>query len=374
MTNTGATESGEDVVVDQHYRTVARLKASNGWVLTLHEFLIDGEHAWVTANKNIPMNLSKFGGAYNGALIDSAVQEYDLRSGQAALQLGRARAHPARRLTGVAADQRVSVGRLPRQLVDLSVAGKFLVSMRDTWAAYLVDIATGRIDWTLGGKKSSFKLGPRAGFEWQHDVKLAPGSTVSLYDDHCCQLTGGGTYVNPTGPSRALVLKLDERAHTAKLAAQYSRGNDFDAAYMGDAQPLHNGNVLVGWGSEPYVSEYSRSGRLLFEAELPGPNLTYRATLEPWVGRPLTPPLGAARKAPSGAEVYASWNGATEVAAWQVLGVSSGAPMRVLARGVKSGFETALAVPAGYSRFEVRALDARGRALGISQPFALAPS
>ncbi len=81
-TNTGATENGEDVVVDQHYRQVARLKATDGWVLTLHEFLIDGENAWVTANKNIPMNLSRYGGAFNGALIDSAVQEYNLRTGK----------------------------------------------------------------------------------------------------------------------------------------------------------------------------------------------------------------------------------------------------------------------------------------------------
>ena len=40
VTNTGSTESGEDVVVNQHYQTVARLKATDGWVLTLHEFLI----------------------------------------------------------------------------------------------------------------------------------------------------------------------------------------------------------------------------------------------------------------------------------------------------------------------------------------------
>ena len=81
-TNTGATESGEDVVVNQHYQPVARLKATDGWVLTLHEFTISGEDAWVTANKNIPMNLSKYGGAYNGALIDSAVQEYNLKTGK----------------------------------------------------------------------------------------------------------------------------------------------------------------------------------------------------------------------------------------------------------------------------------------------------
>ena len=70
------------MVVNQHYQTVARLKATDGWVLTLHEFVISGEDAWVTANKNIPMDLSKYGGAYNGALIDSAVQEYNLKTGK----------------------------------------------------------------------------------------------------------------------------------------------------------------------------------------------------------------------------------------------------------------------------------------------------
>ena len=82
VTNTGATESGEDVVVNQHYQTVATLKGKDGWKLTLHEFVIRGDDAWVTANKDIPMNLSKYGGAYNGALTDSAVQEYDLKTGK----------------------------------------------------------------------------------------------------------------------------------------------------------------------------------------------------------------------------------------------------------------------------------------------------
>src|SRR5205807_9022744 len=82
ITNAGATTTGEDVVVDRHYRTVARVRGVDGWVPTLHEILIRGHHMWVTANKNIPMNLSRYGGAYNGALIDSAVQEYDIRTGR----------------------------------------------------------------------------------------------------------------------------------------------------------------------------------------------------------------------------------------------------------------------------------------------------
>ncbi len=371
VTNTGATESGEDVVVDQHYRTVARLKATDGWVLTLHEFLISGDHAWVTANKNIPMDLSRYGGAYNGALIDSAVQEYDLKTGKL--------------LRSWDALDHIPLGQSQASLptngfpwdayhvnsIELTGHETFLVSMRDTWAAYLVDGDTGKIEWTLGGKNSSFKFGPGAAFQWQHDVKLQPGSTVSLYDDHCCQLTGGGTYVDPTAPSRALVLKLDQQTRRAKLAAQYIRGKDFNAAYMGDTQPLPSGNVFVGWGSEPYFSEYSRSGRLLFEGELPGPNLTYRATLEQWTGQPLSPPAGAARQTDGTTTVYASWNGATQVSSWRILAGPSAGRLTVVATHAKSGFETAIPVAQQYASFEIQALGADGRVLGASRPFAL---
>ncbi len=194
---------------------------------------------------------------------------------------------------------------------------------------------------------------------------------VSLYDDHCCQLTGGGTYVNPTGPSRGLVLELDQQTRTATLVAQYGQGGGFTSDYMGDTQPLPNGNVFVGFGSEPYFAEYSQSGKLLFEGELPGPNLTYRATLEQWLGLPLSPPVGAARQAAGKTTVYASWNGATEVVSWRVLaghGAGAATPT-VVATAARSGFETSIPVPRGYESFRVQALDADGRAIGTSRRF-----
>ena len=369
VTNTGATESGEDVVVNQHYQQVARLKATDGWVLTLHEFLISGEDAWVTANKNIPMNLSKYGGAYNGALIDSAVQEYNLKTGKLIRNWDALDHIPLAQSQASLPTNGFPWDAYHVNSIALSGNGAFLVSMRDTWAAYLVDSATGNIEWTLGGNNSSFRFGKGAAFEWQHDVRLGPGSAISLFDDHCCQLTGGGTYVPPTGPSRGLVLNLDEQTHTATLAAQYTLGNDFDAQYMGDTEPLANGNVFVGWGSEPYFSEFSRSGRLLFEGELPGPNLTYRATLQQWVGEPLSAPLGAARRSGGATTVYASWNGATQVASWRVLAAAGSARMATVASAARAGFETAIPVAQGYDSFEVQALNAGGRVIGVSRPF-----
>jgi hypothetical protein len=40
LTPTGETNSGEGIVVNYHYQTVAKLKATGGWVVTLHEFLM----------------------------------------------------------------------------------------------------------------------------------------------------------------------------------------------------------------------------------------------------------------------------------------------------------------------------------------------
>jgi EmrB/QacA subfamily drug resistance transporter len=372
VTKSGQTETGEDVVVDKHYRTIARLHASGGWVLTLHEFLIDDEgHAWVTANKNVARDLSSYGGTYNGALVDVAVQEYDLATGRL-MKSWDALKHVS---------PRESVATVPTNgfpwdayhvnSIQLVAPGKFLVSMRNTWAAYLVDAATGRIEWTLGGRKSSFTFGKGAGFEWQHDVRIQPGGTVSLFDDHCCQLTGGGTSVEATAPSRGLVIRLDEAAKTASLVSQYGEREGFESEYMGDTQPLQGGGAFVGWGSERYFSEYDGSGKLIDEGILPEPDRSYRAQLEPWEGMPETKPAGAARREGSATKVYASWNGATKLASWRVLGARvPGATFTTVASAPRSGFETAIGVPASDTSFEVQALDAAGRVLATSSAFA----
>ncbi|MGA9875730.1 MAG: MFS transporter [Solirubrobacteraceae bacterium] len=369
VTNTGQTESGEDVVVNQHYQPVARLKGKDGWVLTLHELQISGEDAWVTANRNVAKDLSKYGGAYNGALIDSAVQEYNLKTGKL-LRTWDALEHiPLEDSYASVPTNGFPWDAYHVNSIALTGTGQFLVSMRNTWAAYLVDIDTGKIEWTLGGKKSSFQFGPGAAFQWQHDVRFGQGSTIDMFDDHCCQLTGGGTSVPATGPSRGLVLNLDQTTKTATLVAQYPGGDRFETEYMGDTQPLANGNTFVGWGSEPYLSEFSRSGQQLLQGRFPGPDLSYRSTVEPWVGLPLSPPAGAARTAGARTVAYASWNGATEVVSWRVLAGSGTGKLAAVASAARSGFETAIPLPRSYEIFKVQALDADGRVIGTSRQF-----
>jgi hypothetical protein len=366
------TESGEYIVVDQHYRRVAQLRGADGWALSMHEIVIRGNDAWVTASKNVAVDLSPYGGAQDGTVIDSAVQEYNLETGQllwswdalAHIPLSDSWAPPP---TGGAWDA------YHVNSIDLLDDGAFVVSMRNTWAAYKVDIASGGIEWTLGGKHSSFTFGSGADFQWQHDVAAYPGTPfVTVFDDHCCQVTRGGSTVWPTGPSRGLVLKLDLATHTATVAEQYRLGARVDSEYMGSIQPLPDGNEFVGWGSEPHFSEFTPSGRLLLDAVLPGPDISYRATVEPWVGLPLYPPSGAARWDRGRAIVYASWNGATEVAAWRVLAGSGGTTLLPAGSAPKVGFETAIVVPRSDRKFRVQALNGRGRVLGTSPPFGIA--
>ncbi|HTT89118.1 MAG TPA: MFS transporter [Acidimicrobiales bacterium] len=371
VSDTGATQSGEDIIVNRHYQKIATLKGQDGWVITLHELVISGGDAWVTANKDMPMNLSKYGGPADGVLDDSAVQEYDIATGKL-LYTWDALDH----IPLTASETQPPPNGFPWDAyhvnsIDLVGATGFVVSMRNTWAAYKVDSKTGAIEWELGGKHSTFNVPANASFEWQHDVQLHDGSIVTMFDDDCCQITGAGTYLAPAGPSRALELRLNMSDHTVSLVAQYTHGQDFDSAYMGDNQLLANGNVFVGWGSQPYFSEYTKSGKLVLDASLPFPDLSYRATVGTWVGLPDYPPKGAARQTTSGeTTVYASWNGATQVASWKVLAGSDDHDLTVVARSAKTGFETGVSVKGKFTSFEVQALNSKGQVIGTSKSFA----
>jgi EmrB/QacA subfamily drug resistance transporter len=375
VTNTGQTSRGEYIVVDQHYNTVATLHGADGWVLTLHTMVIDGDHAWVTANKNVPMNLSKWGGVYNGTLVDSALQEYNLTTGKliwtwdAFKHIGLEDTHSLPPGNGFPWDA------YHINSIDLMGNNTALVSMRDTWAVYKINTVTGKIEWTLGGNHSDFKFGPNAEFKYQHDVTLLPDGDLIMFDDHCCFLESGGTYLAPTGPSRAEVLSLDVVHRTASLVSQYRHHDEdgrqgTDASYMGSAELLPNGNVFVGYGNLPFFAEYTKSGQMVMDALLPGPDLTYRAIkISPtaFVGMPTTPPSGAVRRSGGKTTVYASWNGATRVSSWRVLAGPAADQLAAVTTEAKTGFETAITMSQGYKVFKVQALDANGKVLGTSK-------
>ena len=167
--------------------------------------------------------------------------------------------------------------------------GNFLVSARNTHTLYEIDRKTKKILWRLGGKKSDFKMGPGTNFEWQHDARRQADGTITIFDN------GAAPPVEKF--SRVLVLRVNTADKKATLVRSYHHPDRLLAPFEGNAQFLPNGNVFVGWGAQPYVSELSKSGALLFDAYFgdhkpPGKDAdTYRAYRFTWHGHPTDRPV-----------------------------------------------------------------------------------
>src|SRR4029077_28734 len=93
------------------------------------------------------------------------------------------------------------------------------------------------------------------------------------------------------------------------------------AASQGNRQSLASGDEVVGWGADPAVSEFAPDGVLLFDAHMPPGTSSYRAFRFDWSGHPLSRPAVSAHVLATEDQtaVFASWNGATDVAYWRVL-------------------------------------------------------
>jgi hypothetical protein len=136
------------------------------------------------------------------------------------------------------------------------------------------------------------------------------------------------------------------------------------AVDQGNMQKLANGNYLVGWGHEPYVTEFGPHGKTLLDLRF-GPASgvdSYRAYKFPWVGRPHSKPSVAVERN----SLFVSWNGATEVRSWQLLGGPDKKKLRPLFAVPRAAFETRIALPAEVRWVAVRALDRRGRSMARS--------
>lgn len=376
ITGTGATITGEDVVVDNHYRRLATLRARSPWTISLHDAVISGTDIWVTVYRYVRnRDLTPYGGSRNGIVYDAGVQEYDLKTGRLLDTWDALNPGGAPHIPLTASEQPAAPGK-PWDAYHVNTVqplpgGRILVSMRNTWSAYLIDVATGKIIWTLGGKDSSFKPSAGARFAWQHDVQLVGTDEVTLFDDNCCRMLPDGLFAFPSGSSSGMVLRLNPASHTVSLVKSYSHSPTLDVAFLGSMQILPNRNVLVGWGSRPYFTEFSSSGRRLLDVRWPGKDQSYRALYSAtWVATPYYPPRGATRTAHGQTTVYASWNGATEVRSWRVLAGASAAHLSPVATAHRNGFETALSLgTSSLKLFEVQALDATGKVLGTSKAF-----
>jgi hypothetical protein len=361
----GSRTAGE-VIANSAYQTIADVRAGNGYQPDLHEFEITPQGtALITVFDAIDCNLSGVGGPRSGALADTLLQEIDLRTGlvmyewhsldHVPLQNAYTSAKPTSR--------KEPFDYFHINSIDVEQDGDLLVSSRNTWAAYDVESKTGQVRWELGGRRSSFKLGPGAATAWQHDARQQPNGAITFFDN------GASPQVHPQ--SRAIELTLSQASMTATLTRSYEHRNPLVAGSQGNVQALAGGDWMVGWGQAGYLSEVDAGGQALFNAHLPPGWESYRTYALPWSGQPANPPAVAVAPAPGargGATVYASWNGATEVVSWQVLAGSSPTTLKPAASAARTSFETAIALPAASagSYVAVQALSAAGTVLGTS--------
>ena len=355
------TGNGVDEIYNSSYQHVATVNAANGMAADLHEFTITGQNtALVTAYYPVLWNVSSAKGAKPRIVLDGVVQEIDIPTGLVLFQWDSldhvpvsASYQPIPKNTGHPWDY------FHLNSAQLIGNGNVIISSRDTWAVYNVSHQTGAIAWTLGGKSSSFKMGANTSFAFQHDARLLSGNLMTIFDD-------GAGPPDVHKQSRGLTLRLDTAHMAASVVAQDTHSPGVLSRYEGSDQLLHNGDSLVGFGSQPWITEFDSRGKTVFDARFVDANQSYRAYRYTWTGTPAAPPSIGTRTTKGKTTVYASWNGSTLLARWQVLGGSTPSKMSVIASAGKSAFETPIKLPSSRTYLEVRALDAHGKVLGTS--------
>jgi Arylsulfotransferase (ASST) len=353
---------GKAVIADSSYRTIATVNAGNGLQADLHEFVITPQDtALITAYRPRPADLSALGGPARGTVVSGVVQEIDVASGKVLFQWDSLDHVPVTdtyyKFSG--GTKKSPFDYFHVNSVAVAPDGDLLVSARNTWAVYKVARPSGKVVWRLGGKRSSFRMGPGATFYWQHHVRPVGANTLSIFDD------GASPPEEPQ--SRGILVNLDTTAMRATLKRAYTHPARLLADYEGSVQVLADGRVLVGWGTLPYFSEFAADGMLNLDGQFPIGDQSYRAFTANWTGHPTDKPAVAARvNQAGGAAVYASWNGATELDSWTVLAGATATGLQNVGSQRRSGFETMITVNTEGPYFAVTANDAAGHALAKS--------
>ncbi|MGH2913211.1 MAG: arylsulfotransferase family protein, partial [Solirubrobacteraceae bacterium] len=353
---------GEEVIADSSYKQIMRFRAGNGLPADLHDFRItSNDTALMTSFDPVYCNLSSIGGPAGGAVTDSMFQELDLKT-----HLVRREWHPLDHvaLTRSYSSPKPTSKVLPFDFFHLNSVqvrkdGSLLLSARDTSALYVLNPATGQITMQIGGKYGSVKRGKGTSTAFQHDAEELPDGNISVFDN------GGSPRVHPQ--SRAIVVAVNPAAKTETLVREFPHNKPLSADSQGNVQALEGGDLFVGWGAQPYYSEYTPTGKLVFDARMAGKTQSYRGYRFQWTGTPAGSPAVAASAGAKGTTtVYASWNGATTIATWRVLAGTSSAGLTPVTSAANTGFETAVSVTGSPAYMAVQALDAAGNVLGTS--------
>ena len=317
--------NGRYVIADASYRVIGDVRAGNGLSGDIHEFLITPRNtALFTVYRAIHEDLSALGGPKDELVNEGVIQEVDIATGKVLFEWHSAPHVPlADSYEPLPKGAKETWDYFHENAIEELPNGDLLLSARHTHAIY--------------------------------DIRFHGNGVYSLFDNHASR-------PGEAAESRAIVFRLDTTAMKATVLRTYEHTPKLLSTSQGNAELLANGNLLVGWGSNPVATEFAPDGTVLLDLEIGGTKVdSYRWFRLPWTGRPVEPPVAVARRSGSATKVYVSWNGATEVRSWRVSGDGV-----VLATAPKDGFETAIDVPGGHAAYAVDALDADGDVIGAS--------
>ncbi|MGA2929096.1 MAG: arylsulfotransferase family protein, partial [Solirubrobacteraceae bacterium] len=237
---------GQDVIFNTDYQQIAVVHAADGLQGSdLHEFLLTPQgDAYIVAVS--PLHWDHM----TRPLMDSVIQEIDVKTGLVLFEW--------HALDHIPLSESFFKTNAPGYVYDpyhinsvsLDADGNLLVSLRDTWAVYKINHQTGAVIWTLGSNRNNFKLGAGTATAFQHDFNPVGDGTFMEFDD------GAGP---PTvhSQSRALRIAVNTSNMTATLVRQYTHAPALSSNFEGSAQLLPSGDVFVGWGQQPYFSEFN---------------------------------------------------------------------------------------------------------------------
>jgi hypothetical protein len=346
---------GQGVIFNQSYQQIATVNAANGLKMDLHEFLIDPQgHAWIFAPSVVRVP------GISSPVIDGVMQEIDMKTGNVLFEwhamdfVSPSTTYTAAPIKGHPFD--------PFHLNSISFEqdGTVLLSMRNTSAVYDINPSTGKVNWVLGGKASTIKMGSGTSTWGQHDAEVQPDGSLTIFDDG-----GGPPRVHPY--SRGIHESINTSSKTATLIKEFDHSPNLAAAFEGSVQTLADGNDVLGWGQQPYFSEDNSAGQQIFDGQFLTPTSSYRAYRFVWNGHPTTQPaLAVTPNADGSTTLFASWNGAGNVATWQVLAGAGPSSLQVVGSGLRNAFDTRIVVHSAAPYYEVRALDGSGNVLRTS--------
>jgi hypothetical protein len=355
----GGHGAGKYHMLDEHYEEFKQIEAANGLDADLHDFRITPENtALITVYEIIEADLSSINASLaKGEIWDSLFQEIDLETGEALFQW-RASDHIGWDEAYLDLNEQAD-GDKGRpwdfyhiNTVDKDPSGNYLVSGRFTRSIIYINGTSGEILWRLGGKRNDFKDlsdGAATKFAGQHDAHWTDSyNSITFFDNRADWFT----QIDSKSAGAKLVLNTSSALSqpTAELVQTYIHPDKILSISQGSMQTLSSGNMLVGYGYNGVVTEFSPSGKVLcdafFEASAylgSGDVQSYRAYKNHWTGLPTTPVDLALHDG----IFYVSWLGATEVREWVLRsGFGDDEEWSEIARFRKDGFESHYTLPA----------------------------